>query len=55
MQVQADLLADYWALKHQPAPPVMAQGRYINRGDLYEVVLSVFLKNPADRVNLPSG
>ncbi|OWQ85761.1 Rhs element Vgr protein [Roseateles aquatilis] len=53
MESQGDLLADYFVLKHLNAPQAMNQQQFANQLTLFEEVLNVFLKNPADTANLP--
>ncbi len=54
MEAQAELLADYFALRHLRAPQVMRQPCAAQDVALYEDVLQDFLRDPARRVHLPS-
>jgi hypothetical protein len=53
MEAQGNVLSDYWALKNYDGTVRLWQRDYVNRIDLYEQALSVFLKNPANKENLP--
>lgn len=53
MEAQGNILADYFVLKHLNEPGESAQPNHIKDIPLYEEVLSEFLKNPANRANLP--
>ena len=55
LEAQGDLLADYFVLRHLHAPSVMRQPRYADSLALFEQVLASFLRDPADRKNLPKG
>lgn len=53
MEAQGDLLADYFAVRELNEPRVMRQPDYAGQRELYEEVLSDFLRDPANRVHLP--
>ncbi|MCS0589534.1 Rhs element Vgr protein [Massilia norwichensis] len=53
MEAQGELLADYFALKHQSSPRTMRQRRYEDSLSLYEEVLADFLADSASVANLP--
>ncbi len=53
MEAQGDLLADYFVLRHLGSAVSMRQRRYADALPLFEQVLADFLRNPADRKNLP--
>jgi hypothetical protein len=53
MEAQGDLLADYFALKHDAPGHAMRQPHYANRLDLFEQVLADFVANPLNRRSLP--
>ena len=53
MEAQGDLLADYFALRHDGAPQALRQPRYAQALPLFEQVLAGFLADPASRRNLP--
>lgn len=53
MESQGDLLSDYYALKFLNDPEAMIQKQFAGQLPLFEEVLDVFLKNPADKANLP--
>ena len=55
MEAQGDLLADYWALRFETPPVVLAQGRYAQSLPLFEKVLATFLVDPASKASLPGG
>jgi type VI secretion system secreted protein VgrG len=53
MEAQGNVLSDYWALKNYVGTFRLWQRDYVNRLDLYEEALSLFLKDPANKENLP--
>jgi hypothetical protein len=53
MEAQAEVLADYFALKHLNSPKSVRQHGYAGSLPLYEKVLASFLADPADVANLP--
>lgn len=53
MEAQGDLLADYFALRHQASSASMRQPCYAGSLPLYEQVLAGFLANPSSVANLP--
>ncbi len=53
MEAQGDLLADYFALRHDGAPHALRQPRYTHALPLFERVLAGFIERPGDRRNLP--
>ena len=57
MEAQGDLLSDYWAICTHPGDYELAitQKKHVRDILLFTTVLQLFLKNPADRRNLPKG
>ncbi|MFP5390121.1 MAG: Rhs element Vgr protein [Gammaproteobacteria bacterium] len=55
MEAQGDVLADYFVLRYLGVPQVMRQREYASRLDLFEQVLSGFLRAPGAQANLPRG
>jgi hypothetical protein len=53
MEAQGDLLADYFALRHDGAPEALRQPRYAQALPLFEQVLAGFIADPSGRHNLP--
>lgn len=53
MEAQAELLADYFVLKHLCLPLAMRQPEYHDALALFDAVLADFLRDPADRAGLP--
>lgn len=54
MEAQGNILADYWAIKTYPNPPVLNERKHAKDIALYRTVLRAFIANPSDTANLPS-